>query len=279
MIAKQLERLLLELTTRGSADLVTRFQALRELRLLPISRGKNADDLSASEIVAGILSVVAERPSYAALSAKMLRGLLPVGGDAASFRAASSFGKALEEILASREALDSLLEVRVTDSEVGKNSSGRAAIYYSDATGAERVAWFVRREAVSLLQPGAEKDFEPRHALHQTLIETVFYKKVFRRIHTELDRERKLGTVMGQDSEETDMFCVECGAAGVVAEERARTDDCILTCDEGHSVSITRTALPAFSKLEWRQQRDAYLRAKDDAEEGATPVVHTGHLH
>lgn len=279
MISKSLERLLLELTTRGSADLVTRFQVLRQLRLLPTSRGKNADDLSVSEIVAGLLSVVAERPGHAALSVKMLRGLLPVGGEAVSFRGAASFGKALEELLTSREALDALLEVRVTDSEVYMNSAGRAAIVYRDAPGAERTAWFVRREAVSLLQPGAERDFEPRDALHQTLIETVFYRKVFRRIHMELERERQHAEAMGQAEEETSMFCVECGESGVAAEDRPPTDDCVLTCGEGHSVAITRTAWPAFRKLDWRQQRDAYMRAKVSAAADEMPVVHTGHLH
>jgi hypothetical protein len=279
MISKRLERLLLDLTTRGAADLVTRFQALRELRLLPTSRGKNADDLSTAEVAAGILSVVAERPGYAALSVKMLRGLMPVGGEVASFRGAPYFGKALEELLISREALDALLEVRVTDSEVGMNSSGRAAIFYRDPSGTERVAWFVRREAVSLLQPGAERAFEPRDALHQTLIETVFYKKVFRRIHAELEREREHAEAMGETQEETGMFCVECGEVGVTAEDRPRTDDCVLTCEDGHAVAVTRTAWPAFHKLDWRQQRDAYVRAKEGVAEDEMPVIHTGHLH
>ena len=70
MLAKQLETILAnearktDLSHRSPADLMRRFQNLRRYGLLPEGRGKNAQHLSLSEIVAGILSIATVKPGF-----------------------------------------------------------------------------------------------------------------------------------------------------------------------------------------------------------------------
>ena len=190
MIAKRLEGLIADTAGRGETEMVQRFQKLRDSGLLPKSRGKNADDLSHDEIVSGILSVIAARPAYTGPTAKFLKDLRPVGGTNASFANATTFGKALELLINDPDALDALLEVRVSDSEVYNNSHGRAAIVYRLGKG-EKVAYYVRKEAVSLMQVGAQDTYNPRDLISDVIIETVFLARFFKRIARELEEERR----------------------------------------------------------------------------------------
>ena len=73
--------------------MVQRFQKLREARMLPVSRGRNAEDIAAEAIVSGLLSIVAERPAFAAQVVNMLRHLRPVGGSAYAFAGATPWSK------------------------------------------------------------------------------------------------------------------------------------------------------------------------------------------
>ena len=85
-----------------------------------------------------------------------LRGLLPVGGSDNGFARANTFGAALEAAIRDVALLDSVKEVRVTDSEVDTNSHGRGAIFYI-SDGVELATYYVRREALTLQHSGAEK--------------------------------------------------------------------------------------------------------------------------
>lgn len=191
MIAKRLEAILADEMSKtdfshlSSADMVQRFQALRGYGLLPKGRGKNAQHLSLAETASGILSVSTERPGYSGLASKVLRGLRPVGGAKASFEACSTFGKAIETILGNAEALGSLIEIRVSGSEIYTNAHGRATIEYrsGDTT---KTAHYVSRNAVSLLQPGAEKSFDSRDLISSVIAEVVFYPRFFDRLYREL---------------------------------------------------------------------------------------------
>src|SRR5437867_4379431 len=106
MLAKQLEGIIseetrnIELSRRSPADVPERFQRLRAYGLLPAGREKDSRHLSLSEIAAGILSIASAKPSYAGLAAKLLKDLRPVGGTVAAFRGCSTFGQAMETILA-----------------------------------------------------------------------------------------------------------------------------------------------------------------------------------
>ena len=110
--------------------MVQRFQSLRGHGLLPKGRGKHAQHLSLAEIVNAILSIATEKPEFAGLASKVLNDLRPVGGINASFERCMTFGKAVEAVLDNSSALDSLIEIRLSDSEIYNNGHGRATVEY-----------------------------------------------------------------------------------------------------------------------------------------------------
>lgn len=190
MIAKRLESLIADTANCSETEMVQRFQKLRNFNLLPKSRGKNADNLSHDEIVSGILSVVTARLGYAGVTSKFLKDLRPVGGPEASFAKAENFGKAIEALFDDPDSLESLLEIRVSDSEVYTNSHGRAVVVYRCGE-KEKVAYYVRREALSLMQPGSEKSYKPRELISALITETVFFPGFFKKIERHLSLERR----------------------------------------------------------------------------------------
>lgn len=194
MIAKRLETILAnearktDLSQRSPADMVQRFQSLRGFGLLPKGRGKNAQHLSLAEIVAGILSIATVKPGFSGLASKVLTDLRPVGGIEVSFERCATFGKAVETVLDSSNALNSLIEIRVSDSEIYKNGHCRAAIEYVSGD-IKKTANYVGKLAISLLRPGAEKTFDPRQLISSVITETVLYPSFFQRLDRELKRE------------------------------------------------------------------------------------------
>ena len=194
MFARRFEALLSEevaktgLGQRFRDDVLRRFESLRGFRLLPTGRAKNVMHLSFPQMAAAILSIATVKPGYAGLAGKVLSGLRPVGGIDASFQGCGSLGSAVECLLRNSAALDSFLELRVSDSEIYTNSHGRGAITYSSG-GADATAHYVGHAALSLLQPGAEEDFNHRELISSVVTETVFYRPFFQSIVNELKRE------------------------------------------------------------------------------------------
>jgi hypothetical protein len=197
MLARRLESPLAgevmktDLSGRAPDDVAQRFESLRGYRLLPAGRTKNATHLSTTQIVAAVLSLATVKPGYAGLAAKMLANLRPVGGIDASFQQSRTFGKAIERILESAAALDSLIEVSASDSEQYTNAHCRGAMIYRSGVSV-MTSHYVGQTALALLRPGAEKDFDPRDSISSVVIETVFYPSFFQRISTELKRESSL---------------------------------------------------------------------------------------
>ena len=110
MIAKTLETKLGTTLGVGEAEMVQRFQTLRDWKMLPVSRGRNAEDLTIDQIVSGFLSIVAERPAFAAHGVKILRYLRPVGTPANAFARAGTLGQALVAALDDQALLDTVRE-------------------------------------------------------------------------------------------------------------------------------------------------------------------------
>tara|TARA_R110000824_G_scaffold50726_1_gene141446 strand:- start:746 stop:2191 length:1446 start_codon:yes stop_codon:yes gene_type:complete len=191
MIAKQLETVLsseaakTEFSHRAHADMVQRFQSVREFGLLPRGRGKNAQHLTYKEAAAGILSLVADKPGWGGHAAKILLGLKPVGGVDVSYKGAATFGGALIEILQNEDALDAILEVRASGSEIYTNCHGRGAITYV-AEGETRTAYYVGALATSLTGRGAEQGFDPRSLISSAIKETVFFPSLFECVAREM---------------------------------------------------------------------------------------------
>jgi hypothetical protein len=194
MLARRFESLLAQevaktdLAQRMPDDIARRFESLRGFRLLPTGRTKNTTQLSLGQIATAILSIATVRPGFAGLAGKVLSNLRPVEGVDASFQRSPTLGSALECLFENSVALDSLLELRVSDSEIYTNAYGRGAIAYRSA---DRVitAYYVSQTAVSMHQTGAEQDFNHRNLISSVVTEIVFYRPFFKRIDHELRRE------------------------------------------------------------------------------------------
>jgi len=204
MKAKRLEAMLGVAANRTGAEMVMRFQKLRDNRLLPTSRGRNAEHIAVDGVVSGILAMVAEKPGFAGLRVLILRNLRPVGGRDQSFAKAETFGAALHSALEDDALLDSILEIRLTEDEINTNSNGRGVIFYQEG-GMERTSYYVGHTAVSLLQAGAERTFNPRSynspLLREITIQTRLLKKIMREYREE-ERFSKLMEDLEQEAQQ-----------------------------------------------------------------------------
>jgi hypothetical protein len=202
MKAKQLEAILGSELGIGEAEMVQRFQKLRDSQMLPVSRGRNAEHLTSRAIVSGLLSVVAQRPGFAGVTTKILSGLRPVGGSAKGFAQAETFAAALEAALLDEALLNSVAEIRMTDSEVYKNSNGRGAIFFGSGEN-EQVTYYVRGEAMTLLRPGAEETYDPRDMIKSAIREIVVFPEILKRIARQMREEEKHAQLMDRFEKQT----------------------------------------------------------------------------
>lgn len=189
MLAKQLAYILTELCSKSDlstdtlADIEQRFEALRGSGRLPRGRESRGQELSDEQIVAGVLGLVAGRPSWAGMVCASMAHLKPVGGKTGAFGSAATLTDALSNLLADKAMRDSIIGVRLSAAEAGTNSHGLAVITY-ERDGARRQLSFVRDEAVSLLQSGASFDAESRNApvSRELVFNRRFFEQLARRI-------------------------------------------------------------------------------------------------
>lgn len=181
-------------------DFQQRFQTLRDAGLLPRSIGKNPRPISTTEIASSVLALVSAKPGYAGLSAISLRNLRPVGGTSASFRQAANFGEAISTLFENPKSADPIVEVRAYTELHGPGASGGAIIFH-DAD-KEKTTHYVSQLAVSLLQPGKEKTFNPRSIRPPAVTEVVFSHEFFARLAFELERQRAYDRLHPPEPEE-----------------------------------------------------------------------------
>jgi hypothetical protein len=155
MYARRFESLLAgevgktDLGQRAPDDMPVRFESLRGFRLLPSGRTKNVTPLSLPQMATAILAIATVKPGYAGLAGKILSSLRPVGGLVASFQECATLGLAVQCLLQSPAALDSFLELRVSDSEIYTNAHGCGAITYRSGDDV-LTAYYVHQNALSL---------------------------------------------------------------------------------------------------------------------------------
>src|ERR1700693_6357440 len=131
MYARRFESLLAEevsktnFSQRTPEDMPQRFESLRGYHLLPTGRTKNTIPLSLPQMATTILAIATVKPGYAGLAGKTLSNLQPVGGVKASFQESVTLRGAVESLLQDPTALDSFLELRVSDSKIYTNAYGR----------------------------------------------------------------------------------------------------------------------------------------------------------
>lgn len=189
MIAKTLETKLGTTLGVGEAEMVQRFQTLRDWKMLPVSRGRNAEDLTIDQIVSGLLSIVPERPAFAAHGVKILRYLRPVGTPANAFARAETLGQALVAALDDQALLDTVREIRLSDSEIYINAPGRAAIFHV-RDGQEVVTYYVPQTAHPLFQSGKEQTYDPRDTIRSIIREVIVHPHILLQVMREV-RERE----------------------------------------------------------------------------------------
>jgi len=135
------------------------------------------------------LGLAATHPNWAGHAAIILSNLRPVGGADASFFGTSTLEESIERILTDASARKSIIKLSASVAERGINSHGYATLSYEIA-GARRRAFYLRKEALSLLQPGAERDFDPELLYSPVSREMAFNQAFFNRIAQEIERAK-----------------------------------------------------------------------------------------
>lgn len=182
-------------------DIGERFESLRGFRLLPFGRGKTTAPLTTSHVVAGLLSLTTKLPGYAGLAAFTLKDLRPVGSSDASFEKSPTLGAALEKLLTDPGARRSLLEVRLSVSEIYTNSHCRASISYRNGQDIQ-TAYYIGGNASSLVQSGAEHPYNPYEPMSPALSEIGFLRIFFDHLAREFAREHAVPIDPEGESEE-----------------------------------------------------------------------------
>jgi len=190
MKAKHFEALLAADSGLAS-DIVTRFQSLRSFKLLPNSRGRNAENLEQEHVVSGILSLAADKPGFAGTTAIGLRSMKPVGLPEDAFAEAETLAAAISALLSDQALLDSLVEVRLGNSDPISKMATCASIIYRAPDGV-RTTHYVPRTALSLFHKGAEKDFDPGVMRRSVATDVIIYPRLFARISREIANAKKI---------------------------------------------------------------------------------------
>lgn len=211
MYAKNLARILgllsqkCDVSSSTLQELDERFKSLRGYGRLPRGRERREEKLSHEQIAAAIFGLVAVHPGWAGHVAIILQGLRPVGGTDASFFMAETLGQVVAKLLTDKEARKAFTRMTLTVAETGMNSHGGAEVVYQ-SNGEKRRAYFVPKEAVSLLSPGREIGFDPdRDRLNApSMRETSFTQEFFRRLAQECELAEKFPAPPDGDGSEYD---------------------------------------------------------------------------
>jgi hypothetical protein len=200
MKSKTLETLLAYETGRHS-EMVTRFQLLRDSNLLPKARGRNAEYLNADEIVSGILSTVASKPGFAAMTAIGLGNLKPVGTQKDAFAGAATLAAALAAAISDEALCSTISEVQLGDSTPDSRMATSAAIKYI-VGGEKRTTQYVPATAHSLFQTGKEKQFDRRSLRPSIGQETFITARFLARIAREFKEAAHFNAWDGDSAQE-----------------------------------------------------------------------------
>jgi hypothetical protein len=206
MYAKNLERVFytlchdMEFSYTDPTDITDRFNLLRGSNLLPRGRERREQRLSSREIASAVFSLVSVRSGWAAHGATILKHLHPVGGTDASFEKAPALIDAVIRLLDDKAARKKLVRLRITLGETGTNSNGRARLTYAQ-DGERRLAHFVPKEAVSLLQPGREHSFDDEEMFSPACRELSFGPEFFNRLAREVEISQHFSAPEGDGSE------------------------------------------------------------------------------
>jgi hypothetical protein len=134
--------------------------------------------------------VVSDKPGFAAMTAIGLRGMKPVGLAEDAFAKAPNLAAAIRAILEDKECLDSLVEVRLGDSDPQRKMPTSAAITYVVGN-RQMTSQYVPKDALSIFAKGKETSFDRRTLGQFSIVtETTLVPRLFRRVVRELETVR-----------------------------------------------------------------------------------------
>jgi len=206
MFAKNLEIVLAYLCEKGDVshslpqEFGARFEALRRYGELPRGRERRDQLLTSSQIASAILSLATVHPNWAGHAARILSGLRPIGGVDACFFGTSTLQESIACILTDATARNSVIRLSVSAAEAAINSNGYATLSY-EIGGTRRRTFYGRAEAPSLMQPGAERDFDHHQPYSPVSRETAFNRTFFLRLAEEMQSANAFPTPAGDGSE------------------------------------------------------------------------------
>jgi len=209
VFAKNLEIALALLCEKGDVshslppEFAARFDALRGYGKLPRGRERRDQLLTSGEVASAILGLVPVHPNWAGHAATILSSLRPVGGVNASFFGTATLQASIAHILTDATARNSVRWLSVSAAERAINSNGYTTLLY-EIDGVSRRTFYGRAEAVSLMQPGAERDFDPGEPYSPVSREVVFNRRFFLRLAEEMQHARAFPTSPAGDGSEYD---------------------------------------------------------------------------
>lgn len=170
MFAKTFEGVLLQLlsgadlTGPDTEDMSTRFEALRGSGLLPRGRENRETRLTSEHIANAIMSLAAQRASWAAVACGALARYQPIGGaDADRFRE-PTLRALIARLVSDEPARKTFVRLRLSASESSKNVHGAATAYF-EQNGVIEPTSYLSEFAVSARMNGqAAFDTERRFA-------------------------------------------------------------------------------------------------------------------
>lgn len=202
MYASNLTRFLYESMLQSNVsglswpDFEARMDSLRRYGRLPIGRENHATLLTNEHIAHAVLGLASDKPGWAGHASLILSKLQPVGGPDASFRECPTLSAVIQLLLSDEPSRDQLVMVIVTSAEVATNCNCAAKVLWVE-NGEVCSASFVSEMASSLLQKGAEENFDENYLHAPITKQLVFSKRFFDKLaqETAVCRNLKSGPV------------------------------------------------------------------------------------
>lgn len=186
MFAKTLERVLLKLTSGAdfsrldAGDMEERFQSLRDYGTLPRGRERRAERLSSRHIAAAILGLTPARPNWAGHATAVLANLHAVGGSTAGLLGAPTLLDALEALIATPDAAERLVSVRLSAGEHGREVNG-SALFLMEEAGERRPYGYVSMLSAAAFAPGPTP-WDPESSIRTSSRELRLTRHFFREL-------------------------------------------------------------------------------------------------
>ena len=175
-----------------------RFESLRGHNLLPRGRENAAAKLTDVEIANAVLSFGHPNSSLGGHASLVLGNLFPVGGVTSTPYRTGSLRQVISELVAKSSDLTNFSRLTLSVQQEFGREEYRASIRLKGAECTEIIT-YVSKYALSLLQPGAEKDFDHEKLDQHTALERSLGPSFFRDLQRKVDLARHLNKPLQTD--------------------------------------------------------------------------------